>query len=376
MIQVDRRMAGEHTYILTDEVIPLMIIPREVRNCVVYVGCRKYDGNFAIFGTGFFLTRHSDINSPAYTYLVTAKHVLDEIEKKHIQTETEIWLWVRLRDGQTKWIKTLLAQWIQHPDKTVDVAALGVSDFEGFFDHVSYPLYICLSPDDLFEMRMGVGHEVFITGLFLKHTGKRSLIPIVRVGNIAAMPEERIITEFSPIEGVEGYLIEARSTSGLSGSPVFIAHEASQRLEKIVETLIDHVRNEAMARDLSRNFEDFKNRSNNYYYFNQPTLYLLGIAHAHFDGENINTGIAVVTPASKILEVLDQPMVKKREQELEEKKHKGEAATLDSLVTDETVEGDSDEYAVFTEDDFERALRKVSRPKQRSPDKEKPETSE
>ena len=43
-------------------------------------------------------------------------------------------------------------------------------------------------------------------------------MPILRMGNLAAYPQERV-----QVEGVEmdAYLIEARSIGGLSGSPVF-----------------------------------------------------------------------------------------------------------------------------------------------------------
>ncbi len=239
MIQLDRRIGGYTKYILTDKVIPLMLIPNEVRKCVVFVGIKTHDGKYLETGTAFFLTRYAAEYSPGFTYLVTAKHVLDEIAKINIQKPIEIWLRIKFRDGMTRWMATLHDQWVFHPsDETVDVAVLGVSNFLEY-DHFCYPLHICLSPDDLAGMDIDVGHEVFITGLFSRHVGKDSMIPVVRVGNIAAMPEERVPTKFGM---VEAYLIEARSTGGLSGSPVFVSLEYSQRLSKRFNALAEHYR--------------------------------------------------------------------------------------------------------------------------------------
>ena len=44
---------------------------------------------------------------------------------------------------------------------------------------------------------IGIGDEIFITGLFGYHPGAKKNIPIVRIGHIAAIPEEPIKTEFS-----------------------------------------------------------------------------------------------------------------------------------------------------------------------------------
>ena len=69
------------------------------------------------------------------------------------------------------------------------------------------------------ENEIEVGEEVFVTGLFSHHHGQSKNIPIVRVGNISAMPEEKIQTKEHLMDA---YLIEARSIGGLSGSPVFV----------------------------------------------------------------------------------------------------------------------------------------------------------
>jgi hypothetical protein len=49
-------------------------------------------------------------------------------------------------------------------------------------------------------------------GLFSEHQGAERNIPIVRVGNIAAMPEEPVLT--TSWGAIDAYLIEARSIGG------------------------------------------------------------------------------------------------------------------------------------------------------------------
>src|SRR5207249_4040069 len=76
--------------------------------------------------------------------------------------------------------------------------------------------------------RIGIGDAVLISGLFAYLGGEKRNLPIVRMGNIAMMPgTERIPVERHKVRGrtiedVEGYLIEVRSRSGMSGSPCFV----------------------------------------------------------------------------------------------------------------------------------------------------------
>jgi len=125
--------------------------------------------------------------------------------------------------------------------------------------------------------------------LFSKFHGKIKNIPIIRVGNIAMMPEEKIFVG-NDLGEIEAYLVESRSIGGLSGSPVFV--------------YLGNMRPKNGTWNLGGD---------------QKLFYLLGLMHGHWDIEEdkidivvedkvkdeLNTGIAVVVPASKILEVLD-----------------------------------------------------------------------
>jgi hypothetical protein len=68
-----------------------------------------------------------------------------------------------------------------------------------------------------------------MVGLFTRFTGTTHLIPIVRTGNVAMMPRDRL-----PIAGfgeMEAYLAEGRSIGGLSGSPVFVRNTTKMPIQ-------------------------------------------------------------------------------------------------------------------------------------------------
>jgi hypothetical protein len=143
---------------------------------------------------------------------------------------------------------------------------------------------------DWFKKFVGLGTEVAAVGLFRSHSGKNRNIPVIRVGNIAAMPEEPINSRMGFLEA---YLIEARSIAGLSGSPVIAVPDAAMLAFSQLE-------------------EPGTPR----------TGCLLGLMHGHFDVQNLNedivseaegdatrgihTGMGVVIPLQKILETIEQ----------------------------------------------------------------------
>src|SRR5262249_33277136 len=66
----------------------------------------------------------------------------------------------------------------------------------------------------------GPGDEIATIGLYTSHSGVSKNIPVVRIGHLAMMPDEPVLTQ----NGVylKAYLVEVRSIAGLSGSPVFL----------------------------------------------------------------------------------------------------------------------------------------------------------
>ncbi len=154
-----------------------------------------------------------------------------------------------------------------------------------------------VTPEVIQSRNIGLGDDVFLTGLFVHHAQTHRNIPIVRVGNISCMLEESVQTA----DGLfDAYLVEARSIGGLSGSPVFVVTGGS-------------VRQVGNSSQIGTGFECF----------------LLGLMHGHWvipytvgravQNELVSMGIAVVIPSERILEALNLPELLNLRQKSKEK---------------------------------------------------------
>jgi hypothetical protein len=189
--------------------------------------------------------------------------------------------------------------WIFHEDSNVDVAVLHWEP-PSTVDVWPFPLKQAVTPALIAREGIGLGDDVFVVGLFSRRAGQARNIPIVRVGNIVAMPEEPIETG----TGLqEAYLIELLSIGGLSGSPAF--------------TYLGGIRRECLG-GIPRVFPTEMTLTTR-----AGAIHLLGLVHGHWNlasaervdavrdaldgGERVNMGIAIVVPITRLLEILDYP---------------------------------------------------------------------
>ncbi len=242
-------------------------------------------------GTAFFVgVPIEGIDGKVATYAVTARHVIDGIKER--ATDGQSYFRFNQRGGSAAHVSLPITEWRFLDDPSVDVAVAPVKMDFARFDHRVLPHALFLTVERIEKHAIGPGDELFFPGLFVHHQGKETSIPILRVGNIAAMPGERISTKRHG--DIRAYLVEARSIGGLSGSPVFI-HIGPGRVLKGNYTL------------------------------GGLTFFLLGLVHGHYDivdvldaaddpplqdattGLSINTGIAIAIPADDIDRLLSHP---------------------------------------------------------------------
>ncbi len=251
-----------------------MYVPDGIRECVAYVTCRR-NGELEVIGTAWFVTVPlTDKSVPGgWMVTVTAQHLINFIRAK--SDDSMVVLRMNQTAGGLGESESHVDRWFTHDDPSVDVAVLlGAPINER--DHKLFPAdWFAV---DLEASDVSLGDEVFIVGLFNRHYGSSRNEPIIRVGNVAAVPTEKVNTKLGPMECI---LIEARSTGGLSGSPVFLNRGPFR----------DHGRSLAVGP--------------------LPTPLLVGLVHGHFDddserAQSVNTGIAIVVPARRIKEVIDQ----------------------------------------------------------------------
>jgi hypothetical protein len=209
----DYRMGDEPRYYLARKPEHLLRVPNHIRKCVVFLCAKVGEKEYHLGGTGFLMALAGEIN---FGYLLTAKQVIEAIVKASIDEKVHI----RIDgiDGVISYISSSLGDWFfHHEDFTVDVAALPWLPTRKEYDVAVIRNDFIVGKDIREEENIGVGDEVFITGLFTRHFGEERNIPIVRTGNIATMPGEKVQTRYGK---AVVYLIECRSIGGLSGSPV------------------------------------------------------------------------------------------------------------------------------------------------------------
>jgi hypothetical protein len=305
-IIVDYRIGGEPRRLLvSDHREALMRLPDEVQKCVVFIGRKELDPitgieSIVYGGTGFFVGVPTGIENAPVLYLVTAAHVAKKINDGQFCLRFN----TKKGNAETVWVDAGVdVSWWYHPtDPTVDAAALEWSPPpEADYRYIPEPMF--LDPPTMADKGIGVGDEIFITGLFSFVTGKKKNLPIVRAGNLAMVPSERVPSKRWHKDGLEAYLIESRSIGGLSGSPVFV-----QRSIKV------HAAENTGKIPLAAG-----------------AMFWLGLIHGHWDvdidqvdgiwkdgwaeenGNQINVGMAIVVPSHKIMEVLEHPgLVEKR----------------------------------------------------------------
>jgi hypothetical protein len=280
MLKADYRLGGVPRLYLADaEEVLMEKVPEEVRKCVGFIQYQSGAG-LKVTGTVFFLGWEQE--GEHFFYAVTAKHVIDRIRKGGV--DGDVYLRLNLRDGGATTVQIPVARWFYHPtDPATDLAITPWTWDERLEVRFLPRSTLFATPEIIEEKGIGIGDEVFMVGLFSRHYGTERNIPIIRVGHIAAMPEEPVV--IGDAQRMDAYLIEMRSIGGLSGSPVFVVKEF------IKEFTIHKV------------------------------FYLLGLMHGHWNLEDelldevasdaladqpLNTGIGVVVPVVKIIEALDQ----------------------------------------------------------------------
>jgi hypothetical protein len=193
-------------------------IQPEIRQCVCFVYANMRNGLKPV-GTAFFLGL--PVNGLIWTVAVTALHVVANAQT--CSTDGKTFLRVNTKDGGFRIVEVEAEEWIR-PDLSEEIIDIvfcqwSVLPSASDFDVIRVTTELAATADVMAAEQIGVGSEVAFAGLFVNHHGRRRNEPIVRFGNMSAMPGEPVATE---IGDIDAYLVESRSVGGLSGSPVFV----------------------------------------------------------------------------------------------------------------------------------------------------------
>jgi hypothetical protein len=226
-------------------------------------------------GSAFVVLVPHDANTGCL-HIVTAKHVATALQSG------EAMIAMNGKDGLPLWVKNATeVPWFFHPDESIDVAVLPMASARLHdYDYQEISTSMFATPQRIADYGIGVGDEIVCLGLFSPFVGRSRFTPIARSGIISMMPDGEL-----PHPGfikMEAYLVESRSMGGMSGSPIFVRNtihpQAANSEGKTVQFSVS---------------SDF---------------HLLGLLSGHWAAAgNVNMGLSLVVPASKILETLFHP---------------------------------------------------------------------
>lgn len=312
------RPEGSGTYVrITDD----------IRRSVVFIGTAEGGKTFKALGTGFLV-----IDEPSETiYVVTAAHVVFPDYE-----DSPIAIRFNGKDGKAHLDSVEIAKWHTHPtDTAVDIA---VMEWEPPSNADISPWITKWMISDFKRKTKNIGHGdlAYIVGMYFYIQGGNRVSPIVHTGHIAAMGDHgekiparnwRNPSSRKPVD-VEGYLIEAQTLKGLSGSPVFV--------RRSIKTIV------ADKSDLLLHSKNPKQAMPALDAYVHGSLWLLGLWKGAWFGEPtkgkqitgdgkvvVPVGMGVAVPAIKIQEVLNQDSLRtRRENKL--------AAARGALVPEDT----------------------------------------
>jgi hypothetical protein len=215
-------------------------IPAIITNSVIYLFRDRHESEAGIDfgGSGFLIGINAASGTGTHCYAVTNAHVIESgycvvrINLRHESSGMEFTDCFEFSEGN----------WICSPNHD-----LAICPFPPDFDPRKFacsflePRFL-LTREEWKERDIGPGDDVVYVGRFFGHAGKFENMPSVRFGNISMNPNEReplraTINQRS-IEQV-AFLVEARSRSGYSGSPVFFLHQHAVNNPRAVVPMFD-----------------------------------------------------------------------------------------------------------------------------------------
>ena len=290
-----------------------MRVSDRVLKTVVFIGRKPPGGVFVPYGTGFIVA--SFIGEETFQNIITAKHVINDIPGDEIHVR------VNGHSGQARLLGGGREHWYPHPNPRIDVivGASGLHPEEYDILHLRLGDDHALTPKIIKDQQIGIGDEVFVAGMFVQRLGEARNLPIVRSGIIAAMPDEKIHTTYGYHDA---YLIESRSISGLSGSPVFVQ---TPMLRTVDGKVIPPVKTDFLMGMLLGHHQVQSSHD---------TVEIIQGEGDEKKSEDIpiplNTGIGIVLPFHYVEEAIEQPALREARQMVVDEMRKGSGFKPDS----------------------------------------------
>lgn len=251
-------------------------LPLQVKKSVVFIFTRDTANRLQTQGTGFFVLLRTNQNADTanFGYLVTTKNTLFRQDGSAIDS---LYIRINRKDGFSDTLIIPLVQnglrrYFVHPDSLADLAIIPAYPDLNRYDALFTPVNMIAGMDFLKNEGIVEGDEVFYTGMLSSHFGIFKNIPVVRVGKVVQISDEK----YSLGKGyTEFFLIEAALSDGGIGSPLYYYSPAVKDSGKITTP---------------------------------ATLVLIGIISGKYE-ENHESCLTRVVPAFKLIELINAPEV-------------------------------------------------------------------
>jgi hypothetical protein len=254
-------------------------------------------------GTAFLLAvPDTRLSGRAFTYLVTNRHVAQPgVEDGQPCVVGQYILRVDTKDqnpsgsySQLIPVRPDQLPWSYPTDSSTDLAITPIGLSTEKLDVQYLPVDMLLSADQAKAEKVEEGDSVLFAGLFVQFVGQTHSEPIVREGKIAMIPKEEVMTTLRKTGEV--YLIDCHVFGGNSGSPMLI-NLAGQRSGGLF------VGTRYKLLGVVSGFVE------------ETSKFELKAVASYAGTVKANSGIAIVVPAQKVLDLVELPALKElREQ--------------------------------------------------------------
>lgn len=254
-------------------------------------------------------------------------------------------------DGKRDWLPVDTNAWWPN-EEGVDIAVLPLTGYYEKTHQVAMPTSsMILTEEDMEDLQIGPGDDVFMVGRFPDHEGVDMIRPAARFGCISVLPGDPVKFDGIPPQTV--FLAEMRSVSGYSGSPVFVDFAETGRVKvlqqipqrwrtRLLGVDIGHLKNKVKIVDDAGKLGD--------------DAYAMVLSH-----------MACVVPAWEISKMINAPRFqafKDADDDLTAKIKSESKGELDFVDPGETqITGKGLEIPIPSEKQFKDVLKKASRKK-------------
>jgi len=147
------------------------MLPEDIRNCVGFVGCNTKNSQ-RILGTAFVL-KVPVTEEFVVCYMVTARHVIESAQKRAV--DAKVLVRFNKFGGGLLNCQTDISEWKFHPHKSnIDVAICGLgAEVAALMECAPFPKERVAKVSDIELSNIGIGSELFISGLFSRHYGTK-----------------------------------------------------------------------------------------------------------------------------------------------------------------------------------------------------------